>query len=106
MLFSYNIKQEVLNANEVKGYLLAQTENNDFVELHINSNGIVPAHSLPINVTFYVVSGNGVLSISDKQFKASQGDVLHVNKNAERAWENPYSQPLKLLVIKQKQTIS
>ncbi len=102
MIYPYSKKTDVLNTNEAIGYLLASTDHNDLVELHIHKNGLVPAHALPIDVTFYVVSGKGQITISDEKIDASQGDVIDVKKNLERSWHNSFSEPLKLLVIKQK----
>ena len=102
MIYPYSKKAEVLNTTEATGYLLAETENNDIVELHIFENGLVPAHSLPIDVTFYVISGKGSITVSDDKAEANQGDVIVVKRNQERIWQNPFSETLKLLVIKQK----
>lgn len=102
MLHPYLNKTEVLNSDNAKGYLLATTMNNDIVELHIHENGLVPAHALPIDVTFYVVSGIGQITISDEEIKASQGDIIEVKGGLERSWQNTTSNTLKLLVIKHK----
>lgn len=102
MIHPYNNKTQVLNTEGAKGYLLAATDNNDFVELHLAEKGLVPAHSLPIDVTFYVVSGRGVAIISGKQIRASKGDIIEVKKDLDRVWQNPYTEPLVLLVVKQK----
>lgn len=102
MKFQYNSKKEVLKTEQASGYLLAETENNDIVELQILKDGIVPPHSLPIDVTFYVISGKGKITIADEVIEASKGDVISVKKDLDRSWLNPSDEPLKLLVIKQK----
>ena len=103
MIYPYAKKKEVLNTGDAVGYLLAETGNNDLVELHIKKKGLVPAHALPIDVTFYVVSGKGSITISNDKTGASQGDIVDVKRDLERSWHNPFSETLKLLVIKQKQ---
>ncbi len=102
MIYPYNKKTEVLKTEKASGYLLAATSKNNIVELHILEDGLVPAHALPIDVTFYVVSGKGNITIVNEKTDASEGDVIHVKKNLERTWHNPYTEPLKLLAIKQK----
>jgi len=102
MLYPNTKKTEVLKTEEAEGFLLAATDNNDFVELLIHQNGMIPAHALPIDVSFYLISGRGEITISDKKLNASKGDIIEVKKDLERTWHNPFIEPLKLLVIKQK----
>lgn len=100
-IFNYSNKKEVLNANGATGNLLAQTKNNDYVELQIEENGFIPAHALDIDVSFYVIAGEGKVSVSDEEFVVKKGDIIHVDKNLNRAWENKNPELLKVLVIKQ-----
>jgi quercetin dioxygenase-like cupin family protein len=102
MKFSNSEKKEVLNSEVAKGYLLAMTDHHDLVELEIMKDGLVPAHALPIDVTFFVISGKGELQIEDQKYNGSKGDVLVVKKNLDREWRNTSDEVLKLLVIKQK----
>jgi quercetin dioxygenase-like cupin family protein len=102
MIYPYHEKSEVLKTEKACGYLLAETENNDIVELLILRDGVVPAHALPIDVVFYVISGRGKITITNEVTNALKGDVITVKKNLDRTWQNPFDEPLKLLVIKQK----
>ena len=102
MLYSYEDKKEVLNTEQSAGYLLAETAKNDIVELHIHQNGFVPAHALPIDVIFYVISGRGSITVSGDVQNVSRGDVVEVKKDLDRTWQNPHNEPLTLLVIKMK----
>jgi len=102
MIYSYEKKTKILNTDEAVGYLLAMTDDNDFVELHIHENGLIPAHALPVDVTFYVISGRGSITVLNEKADVSQGDIIDVKKNMERIWHNSFSELLKLLVIKQK----
>ncbi|WP_430816216.1 cupin domain-containing protein [Carboxylicivirga sp. RSCT41] len=94
-------KTEVLNTPLAKGYKLATSNNNELVELSLAPNGEVPAHALPIHVTFYLVSGQGTLTVNGNTFTAYKGDVLTVEANQERSWINTGTTDLKLLVIKE-----
>ncbi|TLX77482.1 cupin domain-containing protein [Labilibacter sediminis] len=65
---------------------------------------MIPTHSLPIDATFYIISGAGSITISNEIINASEGDVIEVKKDLDRTWYNPNPETLKLLVIKQKPT--
>lgn len=92
----------MLKTEKACGNLLAETDNNDIVELLILKDGVVPEHALPIDAVFYVISGRGKITIANEVTNALKGDVIAVKKNLDRAWQNPFDEPLKLLVIKQK----
>lgn len=102
MIYPYYEKSEVLKTDNACGYLLAETDNNDIVELHIHENARIPSHVLPIDVAFYVIAGRGKINISKEKTDALKGDVIAVKKDLDRTWQNPFNEPLKLLVIKQK----
>ena len=102
MIYPNAKKTEVLKTDEAVGYLLAGTDNNDIVELHIHKNGEIPAHSLPIDVTFYVASGRGSITIVNEKVDTLKGDIIDVKKDLDRAWQNLHDESLILLVIKQK----
>lgn len=101
MHYHHSKKKEVLSIPLAKGYSLATTGNKELVELHLSPNGEVPAHALPINVTFYVITGQGRLTVDDKIFNATKGDVLSVNAMQQRSWLNNGVTELLLLVIKE-----
>ena len=102
MIYPYINKTEVLKTEQANGFLLAETDNNDIVELHVKEKGLIPAHALPIDVVFYVISGKGNIIISNEEINASKGDVIEVKHDQERTWHNPFTETLILLVIKQK----
>jgi len=103
MHYPYNNKKEVLKTDKANGNLLASTNSNDIVELFIDHDGLIPAHALPIDVTFYVIKGSGAITIDNETIAARQGDVIEVKRGLERSWHNQSTESLKLLVIKQKQ---
>ena len=100
MLFSYNNKLEVLNTPNAKGFKLATVHQKELVELTLMPGGEVPAHALPVNVDFYVVNGQGTITIDGKDLSAQKGDVVSVGANSQRGWQNNSDEKLILLVIK------
>lgn len=93
---------EVLKTENALGFRLAETEFSEIVELELMPQGAIEAHALPINVVFYVISGQGVITINNDSFRVQTGDVIEVSAKSQRAWKNNSNEILKLLVIKQK----
>lgn len=94
-------KKEVLNNNGAQGFRLAQTSLSEIVKLEIEPGGKIPAHSLPINVVFYVIKGEGIALVNDEKYVVDLGDVIEVAAHNQRSWSNISDSMLELLVIKQ-----
>ncbi|TLX72153.1 cupin domain-containing protein [Labilibacter sediminis] len=100
MQYSYNNKVEVLNTPNAKGFKLAEVHQKELVELRLMPGGEVPEHALPVDVDFYVVKGQGTITIDGKDFSAHKGDVVSVDADSQRGWKNNGVEELVLLVIK------
>lgn len=100
MKYPFEENQTVLDTPLAKGHLLAKINNRELVYLILKPRGEVPAHALPIHVTFFVSSGGGTLRVEDEVFHAKKGDVLCVEANQDRSWLNNGDEDLELLVIK------
>ena len=72
----------------------------EVVELHINPGGEIASHSMPMPVTFFVIEGQGVLTLSGKSITLSDGDLVTADPDENRAWGNPGDSMLRVLVIK------
>lgn len=102
MKFENSKKIEVLKTDKASGFKLAETEFSEVVELELKPQGVIDAHALPINVVFYVISGNGEIIIDDELLSTQVGDVIEVKANKQRGWVNNSDKTLRLLAIKQK----
>lgn len=100
MHYQFKNKQEVLNTAFAKGYKLAEANQSELVHLTIHPEGLIPAHALPIHVTFFVIIGKGQLAIDNKTVLVEAGDVIEVFPNKQREWKNSGKNDLVLLVIK------
>lgn len=72
----------------------------ELVELTLEKGAVIPAHTLPFPVTFYVVQGVGDAVVSQQKIYAQTGDVLTVEAYAERTWSTQATEGVRLLVIK------
>jgi quercetin dioxygenase-like cupin family protein len=90
----------MLDQDGVVGTKLNEQNGCQYVHLTVQPGSVVAPHSLPIPVTFYVLAGNGALSLNGGQYEAEQGDLVEVEAGASRGWQNQGDAVLSLLVIK------
>jgi quercetin dioxygenase-like cupin family protein len=82
------------------GTRIYETGGIEYVHLAINPGCRIPEHSLPLAVSFCVLKGCGVCSVSGESFSATAGDMLECPPNVPRGWRNDSDAPLEVLVIK------
>lgn len=98
--FDYANGTVALETDFSKGIVLNKVNNVELVELTIKHGGLVPEHSLPMEVVFYVVSGKGKLVVEEKEWEMQPGDSVKVKANCKRIWSNNAKADLKLIVMK------
>jgi len=99
-VFLLSDSEKVLDTEGAKGLLLNKVNGIETVELSVDPDYLVPEHALPFDVVFYVVDGEGELTVEDKVNILSAGDSVRVTANALRIWKNSSKKSLKLLVMK------
>lgn len=100
MLFSHDNGNLVYGTPKAMGLQLAALDTAELVELTLLPDGNIPAHSLDIPVTFYVVCGEGVACIDGTPCPVSTGDVITSSPGSTRELTNTGSSDFKVLVIK------
>ncbi|NLK61831.1 MAG: cupin domain-containing protein [Fusobacteria bacterium] len=71
------------------------------VNIRIQPGGILPMHTTPVDVIFYVISGNGTVIIGDERQDVSTGTFIDSPKDIPHGWENnDVNNELSILVIK------
>lgn len=100
MLLPHDYARVVYGTPKVLGLLLAQNTAAEFVELTLLKGGSVPAHSLEIPVSFYIVEGEGTVSVDGGKFAAGAGDMVFSKAGSVRELTNTGDGDLKVLVIK------
>ncbi len=76
----------------------------ELVWMHLLPGESIAGHINPLRVIFYVLEGEGTLSLSGMQIKLKPTQGIPVERNVMRAWHNHGKTPLRLLVIKELDT--
>lgn len=83
-----------------RGISLNKSNNCEFVFLEINPNSKIEKHSLPIPVTFFVITGEATLILNQQEIKVCAKDLIEAEPNLDREWINSSDEKVELLVIK------
>lgn len=100
MIRNLDTGDTVFEQDGCKGIRLYEEDGLEYVHLSIESGSGIPEHSLPLAVSFYVLKGSGICTVSGNSFGASEGDMLECPPDAPRGWRNDSAEPLEVLVIK------
>ncbi len=101
MIRKYEDSKIVFDNDGALGKSITEIGGNELVHLKLETGKIVPEHALPIEVTFFIVSGSGIISIDGEKFKAKKNDVVFVKSDSQRGWTNDSrEETLELFVVK------
>jgi quercetin dioxygenase-like cupin family protein len=90
----------ILDEGGVTGRRIHQQNGCEYVQLTVQPGSVVAPHSLPFPVTFYVSAGAALLRLGDARYEVGKGDLLEVEADVSREWQNIGAEALSLLVIK------
>lgn len=73
----------------------------EIVRVKLAPGEMIDHHVNPVTVFFYVLEGNGELTVGDELLQMNKDDSIRVEQGLNRKWENTGKVPLEVLVIKQ-----
>ena len=99
----------IINLNELEGFSRADKVeakkiptgfSTQCVNIVIQPGGVLPVHTTPVDVIFYVIKGAGIIEIGDESKEVSEGMFIDSPKAIPHGWKNPGKDELSVLVIK------
>lgn len=81
-------------------WMLFRFEKHEIIRLDLKPGESIETHPNDQRIIFYVLEGNGTLTVESEQFSMEAHDSLAVEPNLVRGWLNHGQVDLKLLVIK------
>ncbi len=100
MIYRLKDGETVYDEGGCRGVKLYEAAGNEYVHLQFEPGAEIPAHSLPLAVSFYVLKGHGTCHVSGTEIPAVAGEMLECPPDAPRGWRNDSDAPLEVLVIK------
>ena len=98
------IKMEEVEGKENKrGVTAKQLMKNDDVQvmnLVLRPGDVVPEHSVPVNVFFYIVEGKGTLQIGEEKTVVEAKDIIPCPPNTEMSLVADQGEKFKVLNVK------
>ena len=84
----------------LEAFILHTEQRIEIIHITIKSGESLDKHKNPFDVIFFVISGTGILSIDNEDFKLSQNDTIKITSEKNRGWLNNSDSDLQLLVVK------
>ena len=98
----YHSKTDTDNSEKLPlpqdAWLLFQFDNHEVIRLDLKPGEGIDAHANPWRILFYVLQGEGSLTIHKEQTILKTNQSIAVKANVVRSWLNTGNQVLKLLV--------
>lgn len=95
--------KEVLNNNGALGNFITSDDKIEIVHLTLKKDAEIPLHSLPIDVTFFVLEGKPTFVTDSDRNDFNPNDTIICKANQQRSWINKNVREAKILVIKTKE---
>lgn len=96
--------KEVFRAEDSTGMLVAETHWADVVLLTLAPGAVLPEHSLGMSVLFTIASGSATLLVSGERHAMTAGNVVQIDSDDLRGWENETDSECRIFAIKQKES--
>lgn len=88
------------NKRGVTAKQLLKNDNVQVMNLVLNPGDKVPAHSVPVNVFFYIVEGKGTLKIGEEEAEVEARDIITCPPNTEMELTADQDEVFKVLNVK------
>lgn len=89
-----------LNKRGVEAKQLLKNDDVQVMNLNLEPGDEVPAHSVPVNVFFYVVSGSGTIKIGKEKDRIEEKDIVPCPPETEMALSADQGEEFSVLNVK------
>ena len=99
-LYKTASSEVVFQAGGATGRRIHSQNDCEYVYLSIEPDSKIDSHALGVPVTFYIITGNGFVSLDSNEYQVEAGDLIEIARDVKREWKNNSDSVLELLVIK------
>ena len=85
---------------DIDGRIMYSSDKTQLIHLTLMPGDEVVPHSNPFDVVFYVLEGEGIVSIANETAMLNENQTIDVAKDIMRGWKNVSDEILRLLVVK------
>lgn len=85
---------------DLDGRIMFSSEKVEMIHLTLFPGDELVPHSNPFDVVFYVLEGEGILTLGDEMMIMNENQTIDVAKDLQRGWRNVSDEILRLLVVK------
>ena len=74
--------------------------NIEIIQIYLLPNEIIPIHKNKDTALFNIISGNGIVTVDNVEYKVNNGDFIVIEKDRDRKWVNSGDKTLVITVTK------
>lgn len=97
---SIETAEKIYEIPGVKGYRIVNQGKAEVVTLEIETDGEIELHALPVDILFYINSGEGLLYKGTENIKIKKNEKIFVEAGKERGWKNIGKETLLITGVK------
>jgi len=88
------------NKRGITAKKLLKNDDVQVMNLVLDPGDVVPPHSVPVNVFFYIVSGTGTLKIGEEESVVEAGNIIPCPPETEMSLQADQGEKFKVLNVK------
>lgn len=100
MIQKFKNAETVFETDGVIGKKRFEKSGTEIVQLILESKKNIPAHSLEVFATFFVVNGKGKAIINNEKYEIEAGDMYELKAGINRELINTGNDKLEIIVVK------
>lgn len=99
-LINYRNIETVKNPHNVDARIIHENDFTQVVHILLKPREELIKHAALIDLFFYVLEGNGIVEIGDKEIAVNQDDLINSPKNIPHSLKNNSNNNFRVLVVK------
>ncbi len=99
-IINFNELKEIMNKNGFKAVKTKTTFNTEIVKITLEKGAVVPTHTTPVDVIFFILKGTAIIKIGEEEKEAVKGNMIESPKDIPHSLYNKSDEEMEVLVIK------
>jgi len=90
----------IFTEDGITGTSIYKCDKYEIINMHIPVAKELSAHKVPFEAAFYIMSGEGIITLNSQEIEVKQNDVIIAKENVQRGIKNTGKDDLEITVYK------